>query len=270
MNINKVAIHGVPRSGTTWLGAIFDSSSRVVYRNQPLFSYAFKSFLSENSGITEINSFFDQIHLSNDEFITQKDFKKKGVIPTFKKTSVTHIVYKEARYHHILNNLLKTDANIRIVGIVRDPRSVIYSWLNAPKEFDKKKWEISKEWQFGDLKNKGKKEEFYGYHKWKEVAQMFLDFKEIYPSQFYLLNYCDLLENTEDTVKKLFDFCNIQYEKQTQDFIVNSKAKDMSYDAYSVYRTNTFDNKWKGNLSNKIVASIESDLRGKPLEMFLE
>ena len=49
MSLVKVAIHGVPRSGTTWLGSIFDSSPNVIYRNQPLFSYAFKSYLSEHS-----------------------------------------------------------------------------------------------------------------------------------------------------------------------------------------------------------------------------
>ena len=37
--MKNVAIFGVPRSGTSWLGQIFNSSPMVAYRFQPLFSY---------------------------------------------------------------------------------------------------------------------------------------------------------------------------------------------------------------------------------------
>lgn len=43
-----------------------------------------------------------QINKSNDDFILQKEGKKIGHIPNFNKENITHIVYKEARYHHIL------------------------------------------------------------------------------------------------------------------------------------------------------------------------
>ena len=39
-----ISIHGVPRSGTSWLGQILDSSPKVRYKFQPLFSYAFKKY----------------------------------------------------------------------------------------------------------------------------------------------------------------------------------------------------------------------------------
>ena len=46
---NKIIlITGVARSGTSWIGQIIDSSPEVVYRFQPLFSYAFKGFLDSN------------------------------------------------------------------------------------------------------------------------------------------------------------------------------------------------------------------------------
>ena len=41
-----VAIHGVPRSGTSWIGEIINSSPNVLYKFQPLFSYALKDFLT--------------------------------------------------------------------------------------------------------------------------------------------------------------------------------------------------------------------------------
>lgn len=268
MSLVKVAIHGVPRSGTTWLGSIFDSSPNVIYRNQPLFSYAFKSYLSEHSSKQEVNKFFNLLHDSDDDFLNQKELKEKGLIPTFNKNKVSHIIYKEARYHNILNNLVRVDEDVKVIGIVRDPRSVIYSWKNAPKEFDAR-WDLMNEWEKAELKNKGKKEEFYGYIKWKEVALMFLSLKKKFPSQFYLLSYKDLLEHTELTTKQLFEFCNIKYGEQTHNFITTSKAKDMSNEAYSVYRTKLFDNSWKGILPYEISESIKHDLKGTPLELFI-
>ena len=36
-----VGVHGVPRSGTSWLGQILNASKKVNFKFQPLFSYAF-------------------------------------------------------------------------------------------------------------------------------------------------------------------------------------------------------------------------------------
>ncbi|MDH5934310.1 hypothetical protein, partial [Vibrio splendidus] len=56
--MHKVAIHSVPRSGSSWLGEIINSSPQVNYSFQPLFSYEFKSYLNENSSLENINNFF--------------------------------------------------------------------------------------------------------------------------------------------------------------------------------------------------------------------
>ncbi|MFL1012243.1 sulfotransferase domain-containing protein [Flavisericum labens] len=270
MKLFKIAIHGVPRSGTTWLGAIFDSSEHVIYKNQPLFSYAFKSFLNASSSKDDINVFFEKIALSNDEFITQKNEKEKGLIPIFEKDDITHVVYKEARYHHILKNMLESDDEVKVVGIVRNPKSIIYSWVNAPKEFKKEEWDILKEWEKATKKNKGAIEEFYGFEKWKEVALNFLKLQKKYPNRFYLLDYGVLLRDTEEEVNKMFSFCNLDLGFQTLDFIRKGQKKDLSTHAYSVFRLNQKDDKWKGNLPNEIIKKIENDLAGTDLEKFLD
>ena len=59
--MQRIAIHSVPRSGSTWLGQIFNSSSLVIYKYQPLFSYAFKGRLSPQSTNNKIVQFFDEI-----------------------------------------------------------------------------------------------------------------------------------------------------------------------------------------------------------------
>jgi len=70
--MENAAIFGVPRSGTSWLGQIFNSSPNVAYRFQPLFSYAFKSRLNEHSTADDIENFSRDILNTSDEFVTQK------------------------------------------------------------------------------------------------------------------------------------------------------------------------------------------------------
>jgi hypothetical protein len=66
-----VGIHGAPRSGTSWLGQLFNSSEHVAYRYQPFFSYAFKERLSVRSGALEIQRFFDDLRNTEDDFVLQ-------------------------------------------------------------------------------------------------------------------------------------------------------------------------------------------------------
>jgi len=266
--MNKIAFHGVPRSGTSWVGSIFDSSEHVAYRHQPLFSYAFKSFLNKDSNDEEIEDFFYKILNTDDSFVLQKNEKEKGSIPTFIKSNITHIIYKEARYHNILPNLLEKNSEIKVVGIIRNPKSVISSWYQAKKEFDKNNWCLFEEWEDARKKNEYKTENFYGYKKWKEVACLFLRLQNNYPNRFYTLNYSNLLLKTKLEVQKLFDFCEIPLNKQTIDFIYKSSTVDYSEDPYSVYRMNQNDDKWKDILPIEIINKIDDDLNESDLEVF--
>ena len=67
--MQKIAIHSVPRSGSTWLGEILNSSTNVKYCFQPLFSYKFKDYLDERSPKEEIDNFFSMLSDTDDEFI---------------------------------------------------------------------------------------------------------------------------------------------------------------------------------------------------------
>lgn len=263
--MKRIGIHSVPRSGSTWVGSIFDSHPNVNYKMQPLFSYAFKSALNEYSTKQEIDSFFKSLFLKQDDFLDQIIPKKKGLIPKFKKGISEILVYKEVRYHHILENLLERDTEIKIVGIVRNPLSVIASWIKAPREFrEDLGWEIDNEWLEAPTKNLNRKEEYNGYRKWVEVSKLFLLLKEKFPKRFYLLNYDDLLVDTKKEVKDLFRFCGMSYSDQTEKFIVDSTNKNDS-DAYSVFKKKSSDNKWKSILPSHISDSIKSDRDFKKL-----
>lgn len=268
--MKRIAIHSVPRSGSTWLGTIFDSHPRVIYKYQPLFSYKFKDYLSEYSSNKRIVQFFDELKTTEDEFLDQKKAKKRGIVPKFKKESSTEaVVYKEVRYHHVLENILSKAEDVKVIGLIRNPLSTIYSWLNAPKEFKKDEgWKVEEEWRFAPKKNLCKPEEFNGYEKWKEVALLFESFQELYPENFMLVKYHDLLSNTEDEVRRIFKFADLKVSAQTMSFLSKSRNKTMD-DPYSVYRAKKADNKWKGKLPKDIVSFIKEDLESKGLEKYL-
>lgn len=268
--MKKVAIHSAPRSGSTWLGQILNSNPNVKYAFQPLFSFEFKGYLNESSSIETINGFFEKLLQTNDEFVNQTEGIKKGIIPQFiKNEQLSHVVYKEVRYHYVIENLLQKDEQIKIIGLVRNPLSVIASWLKAPKEFRKDLgWIESEEWQFATLKNQNKIEEYNGFEKWKEVTNLFLRLEQEFPDRFLLVDYNDLLLDTKASVKKMFTFCELEFTSETEEFLMQAKETN-NEDAYSVFKTKKIDNDWESNLNPEIVDAIIQDLKNTPFEKFL-
>jgi len=268
--MKKIGIHSVPRSGSSWIGQIFNSSPDINFKFQPLFSYAFKDYLSETSSKEEINSFFEKIALSDDPFLLQQEKIDKGIYPAFKKSvQKTHIVYKEVRYHHILENMLKVDSDVIVVGIVRSPYAVVKSFLNAPREFRKDLgWDELAEWRYAKKKNLDRSEEFNGYEKWKEVVLLFQKLKKQYPNRFCFVKYDALLTNTLEEVESIFNFCGIPLQDQTRSFLLQSTQINQE-DAYSVYKKKTVDDGWKEKLNSTIIDEISKDLKISSLEEYL-
>ena len=195
---------------------------------------------------------------STDPFINQLSFNnlQKEI-----KTDGEILVYKEVRYHHLLENMLEQDEDLRVIGLIRNPMAVIHSWLNTPKEFRKDLgWEELEEWEFAEKKNKGRKEEYNGYAKWKEATQLFERLKLKYNSRFYLLNYNTLLLDAHMEFMKLFDFLGVELTNDVTQFINDTQSKNDD-DKYSVYRTKKEDNDWISGLNPIIVKKISEDLK---------
>ena len=256
--MKRIAIHSVPRSGSTWLGSIFDSCPNVKYAFQPLFSYTYKDFLSLNSSYDDIQSFFLNLKLTDDRFINQLEVKEKELIPSFRKLAeIDTIVYKEVRYHHLIEHLLEMDPELKVIGLVRNPMAVVNSWINAKREFRPDLgWKISEEWNYAPKKNNNKIEEFNGFFKWLEVANMFENLLSLYPKRFMIVNYSDLILDTPKIVNELFRFCDLEVSSDTLQFIQDANAKEVN-DPYGVYRKKkNDDDKWKSTLPRYIVDEI--------------
>jgi hypothetical protein len=164
---------------------------------------------------------------------------------------------------------MRKSNNVRLICIVRNPLSVINSWLKAPREFrEDLGWKVLQEWRYALKKNLNKPEEFNGYEKWKEATNIFSHLKKQYPDRVYLIEYQKLLTSTITEVENLFKFCKLPLTEQTKNFIAQSSSYQNN-NAYSVYRLNQNDNNWETSLEQQIIDEIVADLKDTELEVFL-
>ena len=171
---NIVGIIGAPRSGTSWTGQIFDSAPDVLYRMQPFYSWAFRDKIHVRSSKEEINKFFQDMYLSKDPYLEQRDRKDAGVYPIFeeKNKEANVMAFKEVMFHYMMPTILENVEELKIIAIVRHPIDVLTSYYNAPKEFFEG-LDIQKEWYFAQARNELLPERYFGYHKWKEYDDCF-------------------------------------------------------------------------------------------------
>jgi len=270
LDFKVISLHGAPRSGTSWLGKIFDSHPSVAYRFQPLFSYRFKSAIDIDSTRDEVERFLADLHsVSDDEFILQSRQRVRGAHPSdFAKAPYPNVlVMKEVRYHYIIRTLLRHVPGIKVVGIVRHPCGAINSWLKTPREF-KPEWNPADEWHEAPSKNQGRREEYYGFTKWKELARLFLSLSVDHPNSFCLIRYESLVADPDNETRKLFASCGLDMPTQVTGFIASSQQREVE-DPDSVFRKADVADRWKNELAPAIRDSIVAELRGTELEMFL-
>jgi hypothetical protein len=264
---NSVWIGGVARSGTSWVGQIFNSHPEVRFRFQPLFSYEFKGSVNADSTAEEHMKFLDGLWGTESEFLTQADKVRSGDYPDFKHSgSETTLVFKENRYQSVIEPMLRRVPNAKVIGLVRNPCAVINSWKNNAKEFPPGSV-LRDEWRFGECKNSGP-EDYFGYYKWKEVANLYLDLATQYPTQACVVRYEDIVHKRVERCEEMFKFIDLELDPQTTAFLEQSGG-DHKGSYYSVYKDNAVTTKWRDDLDPYIISEIEQDLAGTRLEQFL-
>jgi len=267
---NVISIHGVPRSGTSWLGQIFSSHPDIAYRFQPLFSYQFKNLINLNSTKDEICDFFDALYqVKDDDFILGKWRDKFDPIELNfnKNTSQSFLVMKMVRHHHLIEKFLLSDENLKVIGIVRNPCAVINSWLNAPKEFINN-WDVMSEWRYAPSKNLGRIEEYNGFEKWKELALTFLDLEQKNPERFLLIQYEQLVTDPNSIIENAFYFVGLKMERQVLDYIKSSQSHH-SEDANALFKSPNVKDKWRSELDQRISGEIINEIHGTVLARFM-
>ena len=257
-----VGLHGAPRSGTTWIGQIFNSAPEVAFRFQPFFAHAFRPRVDAATCAGDLDQILKDIATTDDGFILQRG-RADGDL-AFAKSQATQVVYKEARYHQLLPTLMDIP-RFRGVGIIRDPLEVLSSWKNAPREFDPA-WDFGSEWREAGLKNAGRVEEFFGYEGWKRAALTFQAMAQRYPDRFRILRYGDLIADPLAAVSELFGFLGLAMTDQTRTFLARSTSRDDG-DTYGVFRD--LSRRAAPDLHDEVRAAVLNDVARCDLQAYL-
>ncbi|HED33219.1 MAG TPA: sulfotransferase [Gammaproteobacteria bacterium] len=263
-----IIICGMPRSGTSWLGQIFDSSPDVAFRMEPLFSYKFKNIINYRSSKEEMVKFFNDIYLSNDDFINQKENRNKGAYSTFYKNENSGVlVVKTTRHHYMLERYLSMINSIEIVSIIRHPCAVISSWISTDREFLGKGCSVDEDWRSGTCRKDGEGE-FWGFNDWLLITRYHIELCQKY-SNFHIVKYSDLVHRPDGVISELFDSLDIKNSKQTKDFLQKCNITHNS-DPYSVFKNTDVESKWKHKLNKAIADEIINDTIAAGLGDFVE
>ena len=265
-----VGVHGAPRSGTSWLGQLFNSSEHVAYRYQPMFSHAFKNRLNFTSTESDISNFFSDLLSTEDDFVLQRGSSSlSGYEIAFPKKDFTHLVYKEVRYHQLIAHLLRLEPTYCAIGLIRNPCAVLHSWTKAPREYDPT-WHLVDEWRRAPRKNEGHPENWYGFERWKELALLFHRLKEQYPNRFHIIRYENLVAAPQRTLRMLYDVSGLPWTTQTREFLLRTRTRNDG-SPYGVFRESLGgEDPWRGSLDKNIVAAIESELSDGALNEYLQ
>jgi hypothetical protein len=262
-----VVIKGMPRSGTSWLSQIFDSSPQVRFRLSPLFSYELKNYVDEKSPLADWEYVFQKAYDSDSDFMNQTEQRKAGGYPFFSKKDLSpeYLVIKDTRFHNLIERMLALFDNLKIVAIVRHPCGAIHSWLSTPGEFPKDANPMD-EWLTGACRKTGFGE-FWGFEDWKKVTLLHMKLEREMPDRFIIQRYEDLVMNPVAETK-LLTFCGLKYNDQTDEFLRRCHEKH-SDNTYAVFKNQKVIDKWRENLQPEIQQAILKAIRGTDLERFL-
>ncbi|MGY4878615.1 sulfotransferase family protein [Vreelandella aquamarina] len=264
--MKKLIITGMPRSGTSWLGQIINSSPIVSFRTEPLFSYRFKNILNTESSKKEFDDFFDSLVNIEDDFILQTEKINEGFYPRFNKSSANILAFKTTRHFELLSQYLKHINEIHIIAIVRHPCAVINSWFNSYREFEKKGCEKWNDWKTGECR-KASTGEYWGFNDWLLSTKLFMKLESQY-SNFHIVRYSDLLDHTESQSRSLFKKIGIPFTEQTQYFL-DACHQRHDNDPYSVFKSKSALNSWEKALNKEIKNEIFFEIKKEQLDKFI-
>ena len=204
-NNNKklIFIVGLPRSGTTLTHQIIASHSKVYGAGEVVI---FDQFMKKNIYNKDFNKIFEdysEIHKNNINIIIENYFSKISYLNTsksiildknplnFQWLGFIKILFPEAKIIHCNRNLKETALSIYKNAF--EINSIV--WSNRESDL-------------------------------LQYIKIYLDlmkfWEEKIPNFIYNLNYQKLIENQEEEIKKLINFCELSWEKDCLKF--NEKA----------------------------------------------
>jgi hypothetical protein len=216
-----------------------------------------------------LKRFFLLAHSSDeDNFMNQNTQREVGEYPRYSKQAYRPILgFKTTRHFEMVEHYLQEAGDIvRVVAVIRNPFAAINSWIKTDREFSKKGC-MQKDWLDGKCR-KGEVGEYWGFQDWAWSTRLFLRLSGQY-GNIMMLRYEDLVFDAVEHCERLFSYLDIDITAQTRNFLAASQRKDLG-GPYSVFRTRNVVNRWRTELSQEIVSSIEESAEWQELKWFFE
>ena len=191
-----IFILGMPRTGTSLVEQIISSHSKVFGAGEILLlSNFFQSFFKKNN---------------KSEDLEKKIYEyKNNYLRILSKMTDLEIITDKAPLNFRWIGFIKLMLpNSKIIHCTRDPFE--NSWSIFKNEFEGGMFFSN---NLGDIAN---------YFKLYEKLMLF--WKEKFKDEIFEIKYEDLINSSEEKIKKLVNFCNLDWEKECLQFYKNKKS----------------------------------------------
>jgi len=225
-------VFGVPRSGTSWLGALLGAHARIRYRFQPIDSYSFEPRLEPTSTPGEIVEFFRALEKTKDPYVTgltmggTRQRNKEGSPPA------DWTIFKEVHDFLAISNATTADSDTRLIGIVRNPLSVLQSWASTPGEW-LNSWDISQEWWQAKKKNMEYPGNHFGLAEWIRTTHGLIDLERRFSDRVRVVRYEELNRAPVMGMTEILKLFDLQISRSVLNEINKLKNRE-SNEPYSV------------------------------------
>lgn len=212
-------LSGIPRSGNTLLSSILNQNKKIASTPNSLISEILYNFDSFRYSDVAYNNFPD--HKSYESMMTQ-------LIPSYYKNWDQKYIIDRGPWGTPDNlNLLKKYCpnKIKIIVLLRDINEVLASFIKWSQEnpnnfIDREFTKVEDQCDFL-MSPKGQIV--------KNILSSFNLFKPENINYSIFINYNDLVKNTEETVKKIYDFLDIEPYKHDFNRIKNFNLNGIDY-----------------------------------------
>ena len=259
---------GMPRSGTTWLSQIFDSSPDFIVRLSPNYSWPLKNQLHLDSSREDWIANLSTALTTDDPFMTQNYRRDTGELSTFPPRSlqsVKRLAIKDTRFHDLYLRAMELFAEAQLIYLVRHPGGMLNSWWRS-KEFPAEA-DFAAEWRGGACRKIEGPGEYWGFEDWRALAERYLALESHAPERYRICRYEDLVRDRERVTAELFAFSGHGVRPATHTFLQDSRSRHDDR-TYAVFKHPSVANRWHAELPEAIQEEIQSELTGTPLARF--
>lgn len=278
-----ILVTGAHRSGSTWTGKVLAQSKKVRYVQEP-FNIAIKKYKSP------IKHWFQFVHSKQDinsqlaiksylkSFFNAKSVKGYQNLYSVKNTKTLYTYILEFRRKLVKRTLLKDPIAIMsavwiyenfptdVIITIRHPAAFIASMKLKNWEFNFNELLQQKDLMALYLKPYQLEIEHYAKTKqpivsqgillWNILYSVVLQYQKTYGNQWYFVKHEDLSLNPIKEFSKIFDYLNLPYTQEIQNYIITTSTSDMATTHKRDSKSNIYT--WKNRLNEDEIAKIKT------------